>query len=95
MLSTLYATTIPSVCPSLCLSVTRVDQSKTVEVSGYPSNSWAVVSIQFVIIPVSYSFIFDAFRTCIVDIPCLPKGEDLQWRTVAPVVQTFVFRRLS
>jgi len=27
-----YAIAIPSVCPSVCLSVTRVDQSKTVEV---------------------------------------------------------------
>ena len=35
MLSAVYATAIPSVCPSVCLSVrpsvTRVDQSKTVE----------------------------------------------------------------
>ena len=32
MLSALYATANPSVCLSVCLSVTRVDQSKTVEV---------------------------------------------------------------
>jgi len=31
MLSTLYAIANPSVRPSICLSVTRVDQSKTVE----------------------------------------------------------------
>jgi len=30
--SALYAITCPPVCPSVCLSVTRVDQSKTVEV---------------------------------------------------------------
>ena len=32
MLSALYAIARPSVCPSVCLSVTLVDQSKTVEV---------------------------------------------------------------
>ena len=32
MLSSLYAIANPSVCPSVRLSVTRVDQSKTVEV---------------------------------------------------------------
>jgi len=33
MLSAVYATAIPSVCLSVCPSVTRVDQSKMVEVT--------------------------------------------------------------
>jgi len=32
MQSALYAIARPSVCPSICLAVTRFDQSKTVEV---------------------------------------------------------------